>query len=277
MERKTIVITGASDGIGAAAARKLKADGADVVLVGRSHDKTRAVAAELDAPFYLADYAHLDQVRALAARLTAEHPRIDVLANNAGGIMGERTVTPDGFETTFQVNHLAGFLLTHLLMPTLMASNATVIQTASQAAKVFASFDIDDLQNEKNYGAHRAYGNGKLANILFTRELHRRFADQGLSAAAFHPGIVASNFARDTTHVLRLIYHTPVISRIFTSSPKRGAGTLVWLAQGVPGEDWASGEYYEKKKPARSRPEAHHDDLARRLWEASERLLKIRG
>ncbi|MDO5739302.1 MAG: SDR family NAD(P)-dependent oxidoreductase [Ornithinimicrobium sp.] len=277
MESRTIVITGASDGIGAAAARILKADGAEVVLVGRSPDKTGRLAQELDVPFHLADYTDLDQVRRLAADLDATYSRIDVLANNAGAIMGERTVTTDGFEKTFQVNHLAGFLLTHLLMPKLVASNAAVIQTASRAAKVFSAFDINDLQNEKNYAPQSAYGNAKLANILFTRELHRRFVDQGISAAAFHPGVVASNFASDTTHFMRFAYHTPVLKNLFTISSDKGAAPLVWLATGAPGSDWKRGEYYEKKKPVQSVPQAHDDALAYRLWEASESMLHIAG
>lgn len=244
------------------------------MLVGRSPEKTRAVAQELDAPFHIADYADLAQVRRLAAELDAAYPRIDVLANNAGGIMGDREVTTDGFEKTFQVNHLAGFLLTHLLLPKLTASNATVIQTASMAAKVFSRFSIDDLQNE-SYSPQSAYGNGKLANILFTRELQRRFGDQGISAVAFHPGVVASNFASDTTHVMRLIYHTPVVKNLFTVSSAKGASQLVWLAAGTPGSDWKPGEYYEKKKSVRSHPRAHDDDLAHQLWDASEQMLDL--
>src|SRR5690606_35512666 len=137
-----------------------------------------------DAPFHVSDYADLDQVRVLAAELY-EYPSIHVLANNAGGIMGGRTLTTDSFEKTFQVNYLGGFLLTHLLMPKLISSQASVIQTSSQAARAFSDFDIDDLQNECAYSPHKAYGNGKLANILFTRELHRRYATQGISAVAF--------------------------------------------------------------------------------------------
>jgi NAD(P)-dependent dehydrogenase (short-subunit alcohol dehydrogenase family) len=275
MTPQTVVITGASDGIGAAAARTMKARGETVVLVGRDPKKTAAVAAELHAPHHVADYAELDQVRALAADLDATYPQINVLANNAGGMMGPRTVTVDGFETTFQVNHLAGFLLTSLLLPKLIASNAKVIQTASQAAKNFGDFDIDDLQNATNYGPLTAYGNGKLANILFTRELHRRYAGQGIAAAAFHPGVVGSNFASDTTHVLRFLYHTPVIKNLFTISPEKGAEQLVWLAGGMPGTDWQPGTYYEKKQPARSLPEAYDDDLATRLWDESARMVQV--
>ena len=223
MDKQTIIITGASDGIGAAAARQLAASGERVVLVGRSQAKTAAVAAELDAPHYVADYADLGQVRSLAAELQAIYPRIDVLANNAGGILGDRQVTKDGFEKTFQVNHLAPFLLTSLLLPALTASSAKVLQTSSVAAKNYGKINIDDLQNERDYSPNKAYGDAKLANILFTRELHRRYHDQGISAAAFHPGNVATNFASDTTSWFRFMYHTP-LKRLILTTPGKAAG-----------------------------------------------------
>lgn len=274
MSRRTIVITGASDGIGTAAAREFARRGDHVVLVGRDPRKTEAVARELDAPFHVADYADLEQVRRLAAELY-EYPRIDVLANNAGGIMGDRTLTTDGFEKTFQVNHLAGFLLTHLLMPKLISGHAHVIQTASQAARAFSDFRIDDLQNERDYSPHKAYGNGKLANILFTRELHRRYATQDIAAVAFHPGVVGTNFANETGTFLRFFYHTPVVKNLFTISPDKGASQLIWLADGTPGVDWEPGAYYEKKKVARTSRVAYDEDVARRLWDESARMVGV--
>jgi NAD(P)-dependent dehydrogenase (short-subunit alcohol dehydrogenase family) len=274
MDQQTIVITGASDGIGAAAARRLAAWGEQVVLVGRSPAKTAAVAAELGAPYHLADFADLGQVRALAARLRETYPRIDVLANNAGGIMGTRQVTKDGFEKTFQVNHLAPFLLTALLLPVLTASRAKVLQTSSVAAKNLGKIDVDDLQNERGYSPNKAYGDAKLANVLFTRELHRRYHAQGISAAAFHPGNVASNFASDTTSWFRFIYHTPV-RRLILVTPDKGAEALVWLAEGTPGSTWQSGAYYEKNTLAASADQADDPQLARELWDRSAALLAL--
>jgi NAD(P)-dependent dehydrogenase (short-subunit alcohol dehydrogenase family) len=273
MSRQTIVITGASDGIGAAAARQLTAAGEHVVLVGRSEAKTAVVAAELSAPYYLADFTDLAQVRDLAGKLSAAYPRIDVLANNAGGIMGERAVTVDGFEKTFQVNHLAPFLLTSLLLPTLTASSAKVLQTASVAAKRYGRIDLDDLQNEKRYSANKAYGDAKLANILFTRELDHRYRGQGISAAAFHPGVVATNFASDTTSFFRFVYHTPLSHYLGLLSPDQGGVKLTWLAEGTPGTDWQPGGYYEKNKPAASARQAGDADLARELWDRSAAML----
>jgi len=271
---KTVIITGASGGIGAAAARLLSKDGHEVVIVGRSPEKTRNLADALGIPWHLADFADLSQVRGLAEALLAAHPRIDVLANNAGGMMGDRTLTVDGFERTFQVNHLAPFLLTELLMPALTAAGATVIQTSSAAARLFARFDIDDLQNATAYSPLKAYGNGKLANILFTEELQRRRGDDGISAVAFHPGIVATGFAGETNHLLRRIYHGP-LRKLFTIPPEKGADQLVWLAEGSAGRTFVPGAYYESRKIAtKMNPHAHDADLARRLWDISEDMVR---
>ncbi|AIY03407.1 hypothetical protein ART_3808 [Arthrobacter sp. PAMC 25486] len=268
---RTTVITGASDGIGAAAAKMLAYPGDTLVLVGRSSSKTKAIADELDADYFLADFTELAQVRALAAALAEKYPRIDVLANNAGGIMGPREVTVDGHEKTFQVNHLAPFLLTTLLIEQLVAARATVINTSSGAHKAMSRFDIDDLDAEKHYGANAAYGNAKLANILFTKELHRRYGDHGVNAAAFHPGVVGSNFSAESTGMLRHVYGS--MARQFMLSPAQGADTLVWLATTQPGEDWAPGEYYVRRKPARSSRQAKDRALALQLWEHSTAMV----
>ncbi len=275
MPSKTIVLTGASDGIGAAAARQLVAHGHTVALVGRSAQKTQALATELKADHFLADFTRLDEVRTLAAALTEAYPRIDVLANNAGGIFGDQTRTVEGFEKTLQVNHLAPFLLTHLLMPTLTASSASVVNTASVAARLFGSIDLDDLHNEAKYSANKAYGDAKLANILHAKELSRRFGSDGISAVAFHPGTVRTNFASDTTSWMRLMYQSPLSRLTGLISVEKGAAPLVWLAEGTPGRDWAPGEYYEKQKPAATNPQAADAQLAARLWQISAKLVGV--
>ncbi|MFJ4044136.1 SDR family NAD(P)-dependent oxidoreductase [Microbacterium sp. NPDC089987] len=269
MTAKTVVLTGASDGIGAAASRKLVADGHTVVLVGRSAQKTAALAGELSAEHFTADFADLSQVRELADELKRAHPRIDVLVNNAGGIFGDRTRTVDGFEKTLQVNHLAPFLLTNLLLDTLIASRASVVNTSSAAARLFGSIDIDDLNNERGYSPNKAYGDAKLSNIIFTKELERRFGRHGLSAVAFHPGIVRTSFASDTTSVMRFLYQTPLARLLGLLSPEQGAESLVRLAEGEPGTDWMSGEYYEKHKIAATSPQAFDEQLAAELWRRS--------
>ncbi|MCL3859668.1 SDR family NAD(P)-dependent oxidoreductase [Actinotalea sp. K2] len=274
MTRRTVVITGASDGIGAAAARRLVEAGDRVVVVGRSQGKTLAVARELGSPAHLADFTRLDDVRRLAGELRTAYPRIDVLVNNAGGLMGDRELTGDGFEKTLQVNHLAPFLLTHLLMDRLVEGRATVVSTSSAAARLFGRLDLDDLDNSRRYSPNKAYGDGKLANILFTRELHRRFHDQGIAAAAFHPGVVATNFAEGSTSMMRFLYRTP-LRHLGLLSPDAGADTLVWLAQGTPGQDWVSGAFYEKRKVSRTHPQADDAALAAGLWERSLEMVGL--
>jgi NAD(P)-dependent dehydrogenase (short-subunit alcohol dehydrogenase family) len=270
MAGKTIVLTGASDGIGRAAARLLRARGDDVVVVGRSAGKTGELARELDADHHVADFTHLDEVRALAATLLERHPVIDVLVNNAGGIMGSRATTPDGHESTFQVNHLAPFLLTTLLLPRLTQSHATVVVTSSRL-NVGARLDLDDLDAVRNYSGMRAYSNSKLANILFTRELQRRHGEDGIEAVSFHPGVVATNFSGGTNSLARLMYRTPLKRILLT--PEQGADTLVWLATSTPGTDWTPGGHYEKRRPAATHKLADDPGAARLLWERSEAML----
>lgn len=271
---RTIVITGASDGIGAAAARQLHAAGEEVVVVGRSAEKTAAIAAELGATSYLADYSDLAQVRDLAVALRENHSRIDVLANNAGGVFAERTVTNDGYELTFQVNHLGGFLLTNLLMDRLIESRASVIQTASAAAHRFSRFNIDDLQGERRYSASTAYGNGKLANILFTKELDRRYEKDGLAAVAFHPGAVATSFAADARGAWRFLYTNPIAKRMLISTDA-GGSRLTWLAEGAPYETWLPGEYYADNRISRTSRIADDPATAAALWERSAEMVGL--
>jgi NAD(P)-dependent dehydrogenase (short-subunit alcohol dehydrogenase family) len=271
---KTIVITGASDGIGAQAARTLSANGHNVVIVGRSPQKTKAVAAETGSDYYTADFTDLAQVRELAHILKASYPQIDVLANNAGGVFRDTKRTVDGHEQTLQVNHLAPFLLTNLLLDTLIESRASVIQTASSVAKRIGHLDIDNLDRDDAYTPIKAYSNAKLANILFTKELHRRYAAQGIAAVAFHPGNVASNFASDTTGSWRLIYNTP-LRHIMLISPRKGAEPLIWLAEGEPGRDWQPGEYYEKHRIATTNPQASDAVLADELWQRSAEMVGL--
>jgi NAD(P)-dependent dehydrogenase (short-subunit alcohol dehydrogenase family) len=271
---RTIVITGASDGIGAASARTLARNGDRLVVVGRSEQKTKTIAGEIGADHFVADFSRLDDVRTLATGLLERYPRIDVLANNAGGIFGEQERTPDGFEKTLQVNHLAPFLLTNLLLARLVESGASVINTSSVAARLFGRIDLDDLQNERSFSANKAYGDSKLANILFARALHRRFGDTGLASAAFHPGVVRTSFARDTTSAMRFLYRTP-LAKVFTTSPEKGSDTLVWLTDSHPHREWHSGEYYEKQRVARTNPQADDDLLIDGLWERSAEMVGI--
>lgn len=276
-EKKVIVITGASDGIGAAAARHLKDRGHTVVITGRSPDKTRNVAQALGVDSYVADFRHLDEVAALASRLDTAYPRIDVLANNAGGVFGAQTRTSDGFEQTFQINHLAPFLLTRLLLDKLIASRASVIQTSS-TVRFAGKIDLDDLNNDHHFNAPHVYSAAKLENILFTRELHRRYHASGISAASFYPGNVVTNFASQATNPIfrfaRFLANAPVTRNLFLT-PGQGADQIVWLAEGEAGTDWQSGAYYYRRKASTpANPQALDADLARGLWERSETFVE---
>jgi NAD(P)-dependent dehydrogenase (short-subunit alcohol dehydrogenase family) len=273
---RTIVLTGASDGLGAAAAKRLSRSGENVVVVGRSPQKTAAVAAAIGADHFVTDFADLTQVRTLADELLARYPRIDVLVNNAGGMMGDRQVTVDGHEKTFQVNHLAPFLLTTLLLERLIESRASVVNTSSVGNKLFGHLDIDDLESEHDYRAQRAYGTAKLENVLFTKELHRRHHDAGISTAALHPGGVASNFGSESTsRVMKLVYHTP-LKNLALITPEQGSDLLVWLACATPGEDWTSGEYYSGHSIAKANKQAYDPELARELWDRSAAMVNVR-
>jgi NAD(P)-dependent dehydrogenase (short-subunit alcohol dehydrogenase family) len=268
-ESRVVVVTGASDGIGAAAARILARRGDRVIVTGRSPIKTHAIAAEIGAECYVTDFAHLDQVRGLAAELRARHPGIDVLINNAGLIAGtRRTVTADRHELTFQVNHLAPFLLTMLLKDRLAAAQGRVVTTSSQASTARgARVVIEDLDMADDYEGLRAYQASKLANVLFTRELARRWEPLGVSSAAAHPGLVRSQWGRSGPVAVRLVVKSPL--RLAMRSPERGADTLVWLSTSVPGKDWQTGGYFANRKPAAAKPDADDRDLAAALWHRS--------
>jgi NAD(P)-dependent dehydrogenase (short-subunit alcohol dehydrogenase family) len=200
---QTVVVTGSSSGIGAAAARRFRQLGATVAVVGRSPERTAAVAAEIGAESHLVDFSCLDDVRRLAVELLARYPRIDVLANNAGGLFFSRQTTADGHEMTFQVNYLAPFLLTNLLLDRLAEAphGARVINTVSMFYR-WGRLNLDDVDDtRRRYSNQKAYYAAKLATVMFTLELSRRMAGTTVAASAFHPGIVATDVYRDNSFV----------------------------------------------------------------------------
>jgi len=273
----TIVLTGASDGIGAAAARQLAPTDHRLILVGRSPEKTKAVADDTGAEYFTADFARLDDVRELAAKLTdaVGDDGIDVLANNAGGIFGDQTPTVDGFEKTIQVNHFAPFLLTNLLLPMLLASNAAVINTSSVGHRLFGHIDVDDLDNRKKYSANKAYGDAKLANVLFTKSLHTKFHPDGLSAVAFHPGTVQTNFASDSSSIMRVLYRS-FLGKLLLTSTDEGGAILRWFIEGTPDETWFSGAYYDERTlSSKTNPQVDDAALAEALWQKSAELVGL--
>ncbi|MFE3328892.1 SDR family NAD(P)-dependent oxidoreductase [Streptomyces sp. NPDC059176] len=269
---RTVVVTGASSGIGAAAARRFSALGATVAVVGRSHEKTRAVAAEIGAEAHLADYGRLDDVRRLAGELLARYPRIDVLANNAGGFFTSRKESADGHELTFQINHLAPFLLTNLLLDRLTEApdGSRVLNTASVEYRK-GHLDLSDL--DRTHGRYRwreAYAAAKLATVVFTRELAHRSQGTGVTATAFHPGSVASDVARDNA-MMRAFMGTR-LARAMMATPEQGAEPLLHLAS-APDTLAANGAYFDRLEREEPRNvQATDTELARRLWERSAEL-----
>src|SRR5690349_18730779 len=273
MNGKVCVVTGATSGIGKAAATALARMGSQVVLVGRDQGRAEATAAEIGAnaavppKVEIADLASMEQVRALAGRLGSLE-RIDVVINNAGLVLGERRVTEDGFEHVFAVNHLAPFLLTNLLLPKLTGSAPARVVTVTSDAHSAAKLNLDDPNLEHGWDSWRSYANSKLANILFTRELARRLDGTGVTANCAHPGVVRTGFGRESRPLLKLGI---MIARPFMLSPERGADTIVYLASSPNVAD-ETGGYYVKRQRREPSAAARDDAAARELWELSEKL-----
>jgi NAD(P)-dependent dehydrogenase (short-subunit alcohol dehydrogenase family) len=268
-KQKTIVLTGASSGLGAIAARELATQGWDVAVVGRNPERTSAVASAIGGTPFLADYDRLDDVRALAAALLEKYPSIDVLANNAGGLVGRRGTTADGHERTFQHNHLAPFLLTGLLTERLVSSAGRVVNTAS-VANLSGRIRLKNLDSTHRpyLNGWPAYGTSKLETILFTRELARRTA---IVAYSFHPGFVATSFAKDTA-LGRAMMRVSARSQI---SPEAGAAPLIQLASN-PDIQAPSGTYFDGLKPDGKTTRQGNDlGLAAALWDASATLVGL--
>jgi NAD(P)-dependent dehydrogenase (short-subunit alcohol dehydrogenase family) len=275
---KICVVTGGTDGIGKEAAYDIAMLGAKLLVHGRDPDKGARAVAELKArsgngaiEFLPADFSSLADVRRLAAAVLERTPRIDVLVNNAGGIFVKRTLSKDGYETTFAVNHLAPFLLTHLLLDALQSAPQSRIVTTASNAHRNAKISFDDLQATRKYSPMGAYGSSKLANILFTRALAKRLSGTAVTATCVHPGFVRTNFGRNNEVSLWVKVIFGLVSR-FARSPQKGAETVVYLAASpqVQGE---SGGYYFDCKPLAPSPAGQDDAVAERLWHVSEQLV----
>ena len=275
MQGKVIVITGATSGIGQVAAERLAGMGARLVLVARDQVRGRAMLARMRerAPgivhsIHYADLSRLFEMRRAAAEIAAAESRIDVLINNAGALFSSRQVTEDGLERTFATNHMAYVVLTHGLRERLIASApARVVNTASNAHER-ARLDFDDLQSAHGYRGFKVYGRSKLCNILYTRELARRWAGTGVTANCLHPGFVATRFADQSGGLFSYIVR---MAKTFAISPEKGADTIVYLASS-PEVAHVSGGYFYKCRPVTPSKEAQDDAAAKRLWLESTRL-----
>jgi NAD(P)-dependent dehydrogenase (short-subunit alcohol dehydrogenase family) len=268
-----VLLTGATRGIGRAAAIDLARAGAEVALVGRERERVEAVAREAraaggGAPVHehVADLMLMADVRALAEEVRERHDHIDVLANNAGALFASRKETSEGLERTFALNHLAPFLLTNLLRDRL--GGGRVLTTASDAHKS-GRLDLEDLQSERSYSAMRVYGTSKLCNILFTRELAKCAPE--LHANCFHPGVVRTGFGKNENGIWKIL---TTAAGPFFRSPERGARSLVWLS--LSEESAAlTGEYVQDEKVLAPSAQAQDEVLAAGLWERSAQLVGL--
>jgi NAD(P)-dependent dehydrogenase (short-subunit alcohol dehydrogenase family) len=280
MRGKTVVITGATSGIGAVAARRLAEQGARIVIVARDRQRAaetlrdlRAVNAEQAHTAFYADLARLPEMKRVAVEIAAAEPKIDVLLNNAGLLSTRNRRTEDGLEPMFATNHLAYFVLSNLLLERLRAAGgARIVSTASDAhRRARLGLDFDRLQDQKGMSG---YGMTKLCNILFTRELARRTLGSGVTANCLHPGFVATRFGNDARGALRPAL--AIAKRLFALSPEEGAKTMVYLASS-PQVTGRSGGYYERCAPAEPSRAAQSDEDARRLWQVSVEITGIGG
>jgi NAD(P)-dependent dehydrogenase (short-subunit alcohol dehydrogenase family) len=274
MNGKRIVITGATNGIGLAAAEVLARDGGSVAIVGRNAIRARIAAAQIRSKAgsgatvdtLIADLSSQAAVRGLASEALARYPKIDILINNAGAMHTARQVTEDGIELTWAVNHLAPFLLTTLLLDRLKASAPSRVITTGSEAHHGAHIPFDDLNAEKSYRGFGRYKESKLANILFTSELARRLERTGVTAYCFHPGLVASGFNRNNGLVMNLAM---AMLWPLARSAEKGAETLVWLAN-APDVELTNGGYHVDMEWRPPSPEGQNLETAQRLWDISE-------
>jgi NAD(P)-dependent dehydrogenase (short-subunit alcohol dehydrogenase family) len=275
MKDKTVVITGATSGIGEVAADRLAQKGARIVFVAREHERgqetlkhLRAIAGHDSHAVHYADLTRLSEMKRVAKAIADSEPQIDVLINNAGALFNTRQVTEDGLEKTFALNHMSYFVVTNLLLDRLKATpGARIVSTASDAHKG-AKLNFNDLQSEKGFSGFGVYGRSKLMNILFTRELAKRLAGSGVTANCLHPGFVATRFGDASGGILSWGVRA---AKNFALTPEQGAQTIIYLASS-PDVEGKSGGYYYKSALAVPTTEAQNDADAARLWDVSARL-----
>lgn len=277
---KVILVTGATEGIGKAAALDFAKRGATVAITGRNKEKSERVVRELiegsgssAVELYLGDLSVLSGMRSVVSAFRARHDRLDVLVNNAGGVFSSYELTEDGIEKTFALNHVAYFVVTTGLLDLLEKSpDARVVSTSSAAHQMgkLDATNMDAVVKRDGKAGFGAYGDSKLANILFTTELARRLAGKGVTANCIHPGWVHTGFALNNTGTT-LAFLTGLAAPLFARSPEKGAETVIWLATSPEAASF-NGEYFHDKKPYRRSSRSRDEAAAKALWDLSERL-----
>lgn len=276
----TAVITGATGGIGLEAAVMLARQGITLIIVGRNSQRIEAALAEIrrrsagaTVSALKADLSSQAEVRQLASDILVAAPRLDLLINNAGGVHARRTITPDGIEATFAVNHLAPYLLTRLLLDRMASAPARIVTVASHA-HFHGTLDLDDYGYASGYRIIRAYARSKLCNVLFSRELARRLEGSGVTANAMHPGTIATDIWSGAPAWARPVL--AVAKRIMMEAPEVGGERITWLATS-PEVAGVTGRYFERNRDVPPSVLAQNDAVARELWELSARLVGLAG
>ncbi len=284
MQDKIVMVTGSTAGIGKATALEIARMGASVIVVGRNEEKTREAVSMIrretgndNVDYLLADLSSIDQVITLADQFKAKHDRLDVLVNNVGAFLWSRQETDDGIEMTFALNHLVGyFLLTYLLLDVIQASPSARIVNVSSAAHFGGKIDFEDLEGRLRYTGWKAYGQSKLADVMFTYALARRLVRTGVTVNALHPGVVASNFAVTNNRNTVLTRLFRVVTNLFSISEAEGAETSVYLATS-PEVEGVTGRYFDDKQEKRSSKASYDQAAQERLWQVSEEMLATRS
>ncbi|HMB67164.1 MAG TPA: SDR family oxidoreductase [Candidatus Bathyarchaeia archaeon] len=278
MKDKVVMVTGANSGIGRAASLALAKMGATVVMVARNEERGEAARSEIvresqngSVDLLLADLSSLESVRQLATEFQRKYSKLHVLINNAGLFNQRRHVTMDGYEDTFATNYLAPFLLTNLQLDVLKASAPSRIINVSSVGHYNGHINFDDLNFEKEYGGWKAYGQSKLALVLFTHELAKKLQGTEVTVNAVHPGTVATNIWSRPLGPVGFIMALP---KLFMTTPRQGAETIVYLASSPDAKD-LNGEYLEKLKVKKSSDESYDEEIAQRLWDVSAKLTRL--
>ncbi len=274
MENKIVLITGATSGIGKMAAIALAKKGAHVVITTRDEKRGQIVKQEIvsktsneNVEVMFCDLSSLESVKKLAHEFKQRYDRLDVLINNAGTWELDRKLSKDGIELTFAVNHLAHFLLTHLLLDVIKKSESGRIINVSSDLHKFSTINLSDIEGGKHFHGRKAYGQSKLANVLFTKELVRRLNGDKITVYSLHPGVVSTELLRNYNPILQWIV------KPFFIKPDKGAETTVYLAES-PGVSDVTGEYFVNKKIRKSSKESNDEEVAKKLWQMSEEYLK---
>ncbi len=279
MRGKVVIVTGATSGIGKATALVLAKMDANLILVGHNEERLQASCEEITKRTsngtvrpMLCDLSSMEEVRRLAREFKEQYNKLDVLVNNAGLILGERKLTVDGYEYTFALDHLSPFLLTNLLLDELKAAAPSRVVTVSSNAHFSGHMHFDDLMLQRRWSPFKAYGQAKLANVLFTYELARRLEGIGITSNCLHPGTVRTNFGRELGGTYGIGW---AIVRMFLIGPEKGARTSIYLASS-PEVEGISGKYFVKCKPRQSSRESYNLEEAKKLWDVSEKLTGLK-